>query len=283
MAENRCKLEYKMGYLICRGEQTKKVFLDEIDTLIVENTAVAITGVLLAELIKHKINVIFCDEYHNPHSQLNAIYGRHDCSGKIKEQLEWGLEIKARVWAEIVKEKIRQQALLLKDAGSGQADLLASYIDEVQSGDATNREGHAAKVYFNALFGMDFKRGDVNCNTNALLNYGYAILLSAFNREVVGDGYVTQCGIFHRNEFNYYNLSCDLMEPFRIIVDRSVFVRGDTEINKDVKHSIANVLNLRVRITDKYMTLSDAISVYCKRVFRALNERDPTLIEFYEL
>ena len=73
VAENRCKLEYKMGYLVCRGEETKKVFLDEIDTLIVESTAVAVTGVLLAELIKRKINVVFCDEYHNPHAQLNAI------------------------------------------------------------------------------------------------------------------------------------------------------------------------------------------------------------------
>ena len=269
VAENRCKLEYKMGYLVCRGEETKKVFLDEIDTLIVESTAVAVTGVLLAELIKRKINVVFCDEYHNPHAQLNAIYGRHDCSGTVKEQLLWSNEIKAAVWAEIVKEKIRQQALLLRDVGSDKAELLESYIDGVEAGDATNREGHAAKVYFNALFGLDFKRGS-DCKINALLNYGYAILLSAFNREVVSDGYITQSGIFHRNDFNYYNLSCDLMEPFRVIIDRLAFVRGEEVMDKELKHDIANVLNLRVKISDKHMTLSDAVSFYCKRIFRAL-------------
>ena len=282
VAENRCKLEYKMGYLVCRGEETKKVFLDEIDTLIVESTAVAVTGVLLAELIKRKINVVFCDEYHNPHAQLNAIYGRHDCSGTVKEQLLWNNEIKAAVWAEIVKEKIRQQALLLRDVGSDKAELLESYIDGVEAGDATNREGHAAKVYFNALFGLDFKRGS-DCKINALLNYGYAILLSAFNREVVSDGYITQSGIFHRNDFNYYNLSCDLMEPFRVIIDRLAFVRGEEVMDKELKHDIANVLNLRVKISDKHMTLSDAVSFYCKRIFKALTERDPSLIEFYEL
>lgn len=282
VAENRCKLEYKMGYLVCRGEETKKVFLDEIDTLIVESTAVAVTGVLLAELIKRKINVVFCDEYHNPHAQLNAIYGRHDCSGTVKEQLLWSNEIKAAVWAEIVKEKIRQQALLLRDVGSDKAELLESYIDGVEAGDATNREGHAAKVYFNALFGLDFKRGS-DCKINALLNYGYAILLSAFNREVVSDGYITQSGIFHRNDFNYYNLSCDLMEPFRVIIDRLAFVRGEEVMDKELKHDIANVLNLRVKISDKHMTLSDAVSFYCKRIFRALTECDPSLIEFYEL
>ncbi len=283
VAENRCKLEYKMGYLICRGEQTKKVFLDEIDTLIVENTAMAITGVLLAELIKHKINVVFCDENHNPHAQLNAIYGRYDCSGKIKEQLAWDDGVKSAVWAEIVKEKIRQQALFLADLGSERAGLIMSYVDEVECGDTTNREGHAAKVYFNTLFGMDFKRGDSSYNYNSLLNYGYAVLLSAFNREVVCDGYITQLGLFHRNEFNYYNLACDLMEPFRIIIDRLVFMHGDVPIDGNIKHEIANVLNLRVKITDKSMTVSDAVSVYCKHIFRALTEKDLSNIVFYEL
>ena len=73
----RCKLEYKLGYLVCRGEQLKKVFLDEIDTLIVESTAAAMTSALLCELIKAKVNVVFCDEKHNPHSQLVALNGRY--------------------------------------------------------------------------------------------------------------------------------------------------------------------------------------------------------------
>ena len=283
VAEKRCKLEYKTGYLVCRGEQTKRIYLDEISTLIIENTAMAITGVLLSELVKHKINVIFCDENRNPISQLNAIYGRHDCSGKIKEQLGWGDDIKSKVWSEIVKNKIVQQALFLEDMGSLQADLLKSYINEVHDGDVSNREGHAAKVYFNALFGHEFKRADNARNYNSMLNYGYAILLSAFNREVVGDGYLTQCGLFHRNEFNYYNLSCDLMEPFRILVDRKVFIRGETEITPDIKHEIADLLNLRINISGKLFTVNDAISLYCKRVFAALNEQDVSQLVFYEL
>lgn len=283
VAESRCKLEYQMGYLVCRGEQTKKVFLDEISTLVVENTAVAITGVLLAELVKRKINVVLCDEHRNPLSQLNAIYGRYDCSGKIKEQLLWDDGVKADVWAEIVKDKIRQQAKFLCDIGNERADLLYSYIDEVKSGDITNREGHAAKVYFNSLFGMEFSRGDTSYKYNALLNYGYAVLLSAFNREVVSDGYLTQCGLFHRNEFNYYNLACDLMEPFRVLVDRFVFMNGENDVTPQLMHMLADILNLRVCIMNKFVTVSDAISVYCKRIFRALTERDLSVIEFYEL
>ncbi len=68
-----CKLESKLGYLVCRGEEVRKVFLQEIDTLIIESTAVSLTAALLCELIKNKVNVVFCDEKHNPQSQLVAL------------------------------------------------------------------------------------------------------------------------------------------------------------------------------------------------------------------
>jgi CRISPR-associated endonuclease Cas1 subtype II len=85
-------------------------------------------------------------------------------------------------------------------------------------GDKTNREGHAAKVYFNALFGKDFSRKQLN-DINAGLNYGYSIILSMFSREIVKNGCITQIGIKHSNYFNQYNLASDLMEPFRVIID----------------------------------------------------------------
>ncbi len=121
-----------------------------------------------------------------------------------------------------MREKIRQQRQFLSERGKEkEAELLSEYIQEVQWYDETNREGHAAKVYFNALFGMDFSRSQDN-NINAALNYGYSIILSAFNREITSNGYLTQLGLYHNNMFNQFNLGSDLMEPFRILVDRMV-------------------------------------------------------------
>lgn len=37
----QCKLDYKMGYLVIRGEDVKRIFLDEIAMLIIENPAVS--------------------------------------------------------------------------------------------------------------------------------------------------------------------------------------------------------------------------------------------------
>ncbi len=277
----RCKLEYRLGYLVCRGEETKKIFMDEIDTLVVESTAVSITAALLCELTRNKINLVFCDEKHNPHSQLNALYGRHDCSGMLRAQLNWTQEAKERVWAEIIRRKIKQQYLFLQELESPQATLLEGYLEEVSNGDISNREGHAAKVYFNALFGLKFRRGD-NGFINGALNYGYAIILSAFNRQIVGEGYDTRLGIAHKNEFNYYNLSCDLMEPFRAVVDRFVF-NSEEPITTEYKRSMVNLLNREVKINGKRCTLLSAIGQYCKSVFCALETGEATDIVSYEL
>lgn len=276
------KLEYKMGYLVCRNEQIQKIHLSEISTLIIESTAVSLTSALICELIKNKINIVFCDEKHNPHSQVLPVNGSHDSSKKLKIQTEWDDTIRGDVWTEIVANKIYQQAKHLKDVGSEQASLLYSYIEQLQPCDTTNREGHSAKVYFNALFGLSFSRNKQNFK-NSALDYGYAIILSAFNRAIVANGYNTQIGLYHRNEFNPFNFSCDLMEPFRVLVDRLVVQMEGESFDTDAKRQLQNIPNLKVKIAGKEYTVLDAVGIYCKSVFNALCTRDLSQICFYEL
>lgn len=274
-------MEYKLGYLICRGEETKKIYLSEIDTLIMESTGVSLTAALLCELVKAKVSIIFCDEKHNPHSQLLALHGRHDASGCLKRQLSWTEENKSVIWAQIVRLKIERQRTLLVLQRSEQHRLLDEYLKDVQPGDASNREGHAAKVYFNALYGLSFRRGDKTF-LNQALNYGYAILLSAFNREITANGCNTQLGIAHKNEFNCFNLSCDLMEPFRVLVDRLVFSSAQ-ELTPDYKHTLCDLLNEKVCIGKECGTVLHAIGIYCKSVLDALDTGDAKKIKCYEL
>lgn len=278
--KNRAKLEVRLNSLIVRGEQEKKVFLDEINTLILQSTAVSLTASLLCELMKRNIKVIFCDEKHNPQSELLPYYGAHNTSKRYKEQIAWKDEIKARVWRQIIKKKIEGQAQHLFELDFfEQADLLRSYLCVVQDNDASNREGHAAKVYFNCLLGIGNSR-KTGGFFNGCLNYGYAVLLSAFNREIVSSGYLTQLGIWHDNEFNEFNLACDLMEPFRVVVDRTAM--GIEEGDKEFKKKMVNVLNYKTLIDGKNTTLDLAIRHFTKSVFRALEERDESLLIFPE-
>lgn len=280
----RAKLDLKMGCMAIRTEdEIKRISIDEISVLIVENTAVSITGCLLAELTEKKVKVIFCDDKRNPMCELAPYYGSHDCSAKIRRQIKWSDDIKSYVWTMIVSEKIRQQAKFLKEAEkSDEAGMLESYLTEIEYNDATNREGHSAKVYFNALFGMSFTRS-ADCATNAALNYGYSIILSAFNRECVQNGYLTQLGLFHNNMFNQFNLSCDLMEPFRILVDRNVWKNRYTKFESEEKHKLIAILNDTVTINGTEQYVSNAIKIYCKSVFDAISDEDVSLIKFYSV
>ena len=283
MITSRCKLDFKMGFMVIRTEETKKIFLDEIAVLLIENPAVSLTGCLLEALVDKKIRVIFCDAKRSPNAELVPYYNAHDCSRKIRSQISWSEDLKGAVWADIVAEKIRKQADFLDDLKKeNEAQLLRSYLFQIEPHDVTNREGHAAKVYFNALFGMDFTRSEENLK-NAALNYGYSIILSAFNREIVAQGYLTQLGIFHDNMFNHFNLSCDLMEPFRILIDRKVNTMTFNDFTGEEKHTLVNVLNETVTINQTKQTVLNAIKYYCRSVFDALNDGDLSLIQFYSL
>ena len=281
VVSSSAKLDYQLGYLVVRREDTVKIHLSEISMLILESTAVSLTVALLSELTKRKVKVIFCDEKRNPFSELIPYYGSHDTSAKIRDQITWNEEKKAAIWTEIVTEKIRKQAEFLRRLEKEEAALLEEYIQEIEFGDATNREGHAAKVYFNAIFGMDFTRTAEN-SINAALNYGYGIILSSFNREIVSNGYLTQLGLFHDNMFNQFNLGCDFMEPFRPLVDRKVLQMNPQQFEHEEKVAILELLQEEVYIAGRKEYISNAIKIYCKSVFDAICSNDISLIKFYK-
>ncbi len=280
---NQAKLNYKNRFLVVRQEDDEKyIHLSEIDTIIVDSISVSISTYLLKELADNKINIIFCDEKHNPFGELTSYYSRHNSSKKIQIQIGWSQTNKDNLWQCIVKNKITNQALLLNKLKSDKYDLLMNYIDEVTTGDKTNREGHAAKVYFNTLFGKDFSRNDNN-NINAALNYGYSIILSSINKEIISNGYLTQLGIHHKNEFNEFNLSCDLMEPFRVIIDNFVYYNNDREFNTEYKLDIINILNTKYTYNKKKYTLKDIIKIYVKNTLELINDvSDYEGFYFYE-
>lgn len=261
------KLSYKNRFLVVKQENDEKyIHLSEIDTLIVDSISVSISTYLLKELSDNKINIIFCDEKHNPFGELKSYYNCHNSSKKLVLQSKWSNKIKNDLWSKIVKNKITNQALLLNKINSDNYDLLLSYVGEVKMGDKTNREGHAAKVYFNALFTKRFVRNR-NDEINAALNYGYAILLSNFNKEIVSNGYLTELGIHHKNEFNPFNLSCDLMEPFRIVIDNFVYYNQNREFNTEYKMDIVNIFNTKYKYNGKQYILKDIIKMYVKNIF----------------
>ena len=258
--------------VVRKEDETAKIHLSEISTITLQTMQVYISAYLMAELAENKISLVVSDERHNPTGQYLPLYGAHNTSKRVIEQLAWGEPIKKRVWQRVVREKIRQQASVLQKKDIPEARVLRNAANEVRSGDSTNREAHAARVYFQALFGQDFSR-DSNCVINDALNYGYAVLLSTVNREVVGRGFLTQCGIRHRNEYNQFNLTCDFMEPFRPAVDRLVDDWVGVELDTDARHMLGDLMNNVVSYKDGAYKLGSVVSLYVQDCLNALNKK----------
>lgn len=271
--ESPCRLYYQSGYMIVRKEdETAKIHLSEISSIILQTMQVNISAYLLAELAKQKISLVASDEKCNPIGQYLPLYGSHNVSKRIGEQLAWGEPIKKRVWQRIVRDKIYQQARFLEEREYSEAKMLYQIIPEVRSGDTTNREAQAARIYFQTLFGKDFRRNQDSA-VNAALNYGYAILLSMTNREIVSRGYLTQQGICHRSEYNAFNLACDFMEPFRPAVDQLVVDYLPSIFDSNTKRVLGDLANKGALYRDGSYRLSSVLSLYVQDCFNALNKK----------
>jgi CRISP-associated protein Cas1 len=278
--KDRAKLDLNLNYLVCRSTDEKRVYIPEISVLILESTAISFTTALVSELVKNKVKIIFCDEKHNPESELSPYYGAYNSSGVLLRQINWSDINKQKIWTYIIKNKIAKQRDFLAKLGyKGESKMLDKYIGEIKLNDSTNREGHSAKVYFNAIWGLDFSRRKEGC-INSALNYGYAVLLSCFNRAITSRGYLTQLGIWHRNEFNEFNLSCDFMEPFRVLIDKIVYFLDPKE--KDYKRKVLEMFDLKLKIDGKEQFFENAISIYVQSVLDAIEMGDEKLIKMYE-
>ena len=279
--DSRCKLEYSLNYLVHRkGLEEKRILMDEIKLLIICSTQVSITSSLISELSKKKVKIIFCNEKNNPECEIVSYQNNYYSYRKIKEQINFASENKEYLWKKIIEVKILNQSKVLKKYNKEvQSQMLLNYSKDVQIADTSNREGHSAKVYFNALFGLDFNRNQEN-NINKYLNYGYSILLSSFNREIKSLGYLTELGIHHIGESNSFNLSCDFMEPLRPIIDQLV-CSGKLN-DENFKYELVNILTTKVKYNSMEIFLDNAIHLYVEDLLHYLKSGKEEYIKFIE-
>ncbi|MDR0921335.1 MAG: type II CRISPR-associated endonuclease Cas1 [Lactobacillales bacterium] len=276
------KLSYKNQALIFRHENgMEKIHISEIGTLMLETTDIMISSGLIASLIENKVKIIFCDKKRIPAGEITPYYGSHDTSKRVAAQIAWSEHVKPRVWTFVIKQKIRNQGLMLAKAGfEEKSRKLLGFANEVTLFDETNREGHAARMYFYTLFGTGFSR-DADNDINAALNYGYTLLLSIVTREIVKNGCITQLGLKHTNQFNQFNLASDLMEPFRPLVDELVYNYRKLDF-KLLKYRLFELFERQVSFSNQTMYLENAIERYIKKTIQALDadeeERTPEFV-----
>ena len=218
--------------------------IEDIGVVLLENQQTSITLPLLNMLAENDVQVVICNNKGMPSAIIQSMNSNNLQGETLRNQIACGEVLKKQLWKQVVEAKIRNQASLLNNIGED-GNVLKPFYSNVRSGDTDNREGIAARIYFQHLFGDDFVRNRDEPGINALLNYGYSILRAATCRAIVSSGLLPAIGIHHHNRSNAYPLADDMMEPFRPFVDGAVYdlaMRGDIELTKDVKGELISVL-----------------------------------------
>lgn len=222
---NPCRLSMKNAQLVVENHETaeiKTVPIEDIGVVLIENQMVTFTIPAMNAMVENNCAVIFCDGKHMPVSMLMNLDSNSVQSETYRFQVEASQPLKKNLWKQVVEAKIRNQSSLLRELGKD-GDVLKPYYSNVKSGDVDNREGIAARVYWDMLFDGSFQRDRDGEEPNALLNYGYAILRAGMARAIMGSGLFPAFALFHKNRYNAFPLADDLMEPYRPYVDQIVY------------------------------------------------------------
>jgi len=255
--------------------------ISDIQILVIDNYKSHMSVPLINKLTENNVCTILCGIDHLPKSYILPVNGNFMTSGHINDQITWPASRKELAHAKIIKSKICNQAEILKQSQKSFEVIkkLYTFADEITPGDKTNREGLSAKMYFRELFGSDFVRFEDDV-INAGLNYGYSIFRSLITSIIVAKGYLPNLGIFHIGKQNMFNLSDDLIEVFRPIVDQYVYneLTDALLFKQEHREALINLTTKKVFIDEKKQTIGNAINIYLDSVFRFLEEEDDHIL-----
>jgi CRISP-associated protein Cas1 len=242
------KLFVRLGRLVIerQDEEESAIPLEDIGAVVVSHGSVLFTHAVLSGLAKVGAAFIVCDEKHLPVGMLLSLDTHHAQQEVFSLQAALKLPVRKRLWKQIIQTKLHAQGALLKSTVGSDAGL-STLETHVRSGDPTNVEAQAARRYWSALFGAEFRRDREEGALNAYLNYGYAILRGLVARSVCGAGLHPSLSLHHHNRYDSFALADDLMEPFRPAVDLAVWAMRESravgdDVSKEGKREILKSL-----------------------------------------
>jgi CRISPR-associated protein Cas1 len=264
---NPTYLSTKLEQLVVRllDQDEKTIPIEDIGVVILDHQQITITQALIAKLLNHNVALITCDQTHHPSGLLLTLDGHTLQSQKFKEQIQASKPLLKQLWQQTIECKIENQTALLEKQ-SIEVGNMKRWVQEVKSGDTTNREARAAVYYWNKVFTQfpEFTRDRFGLPPNHLLNYGYAILRAIVARSLVGSGLLPTLGIHHRNQYNAYCLADDIMEPYRPFVDQLVVKIIDQnghflDMGTNIKTQLLQIPTLDVEIDRQKSPLMVAV------------------------
>ncbi len=280
--QNDVKLKIKNEQLVVMKDTNEYTIpLEDINSICIESQRTSVTTYMLKKCIEHDIVLYVCDEKHLPTGILIGTNNYSRQLKNIKMQFEMSKPLNKRMWQDIVKRKIENQARCLLELGKEhESKILMDMVLGVNSGDTNNVEARAAAYYFRFLFDEPLNR-KIDCIENAALNYGYAIVRGIIARTLIMYGFEPALGIFHHNQLNNFNLADDIIECFRPLVD--LYVAGNIDLTKKYletqdKQILYNIVNCLVLIDGKKFNVQGAVEYMIKSLSTSMNKNENLIV-----
>ncbi len=279
---NPCRLSLKNAQLVVENHtsgEIKTVPVEDIGVAVIENQMVSISIPAMNALVENNCAVVFCDARHMPSSMLMNLDSNSVQAETYRLQMDASIPLKKSLWKQVVEAKIRNQANLLIELGKD-GDRLKPYYSNVKSGDSDNREGIAARLYWDELFDGNFIRSREGADPNPMLNYGYAILRAGIARAIMGSGLFPAFSLFHKNRYNAFPLADDLMEPYRPYVDQivySLFVEGVTSLDSTSKQALLRLMFIDTQFKEVTRPLEIGLTMTTASLVKCLRGEQKTL------
>lgn len=266
------------------GKDDVRIPLEDIAWIVIDTRDITITAGLLSSCAERGIAVIFTDDRHMPSGSLFPFHINYAQAEVSHLQFAAPGVLRRRLWRRTARAKILNQAAVLEKAESSNFRVLRNLARQVQPGDPDNIEARAARRYWSSLFPAFRRDSDASDRTNALLNYGYAVMRAGIARSLTVAGLIPAIGIHHQSQTNPFNLADDLIEPFRPTVDWLVLEMrepddwGDVNdpqlgLSKEDRQRLAGILTHQIRIENEEMNVLNAIDRSVASFVRSLRSR----------
>ena len=265
--------------------------LEDITAIILESPQITLSSAFLSHCQSLGVTIVTCDRSHIPNGTLIPFLQHSRQSGVARLQQSWTGPLRKRLWQGVVQTKIWNQAACLNLVGKKEAARqLHTLAERVKSGDPDNVKAQAARTYWPLLLGANFRRGREDID-NAALNYGYAVARAFVARSQVAYGLIPAFGIHHNNELNAFNLTDDILEVFRPLVDREVLflkqeglLKGEEKtLCSSIRQKLANIGNVLCHIRGQAHTLINASDKMAAGLVAAIEAKDAGLLPMPEL
>jgi CRISPR-associated protein Cas1 len=269
---------------ITQADETVCVPLDNLCAVIFATNQIKLTSAVLASLSNENVVLITTNEKYLPNGALLGFHQHSRQSEVTALQASMKLPLKKQLWKQIVQQKILNQSIALGEFDTHKSLKIKSLVPKVKSGDSDNTEAIAAKIYWTGIFFPGFVRHSSDL-VNMALNYTYAIVRAMISRSIAASGLIPALGVHHCNMLNAFNLSDDLIEPFRPIVD--LFVRRKVhnlnpaaeELSKELRKELLSIGFAKCEINGKGYEIATAIQEVCDSFVRSLRTNNPKLLQ----